>query len=160
MGMTQVVTAGFSPEPPSYFARFEATRIIERMLSGMALGEHEGKLIGSEQAQDVLAPILAAAIGDGFPGRESPESWKLQLDLMDRLEAAVAAWLEENHLEFAPPKVVVYGSEQPPRRRHESGCTASVGLLGVALISARFTAVRKPSSDAMLKTTATESTKG
>ena len=124
MGMTQVVTAGFSPEPPSYFARFEATRIIERMLSGMALGEHEGKLIGSEQAQDVLAPILAAAIGDGFPGRESPESWKLQLDLMDRLEAAVAAWLEENHLEFAPPKVVVYGSEQ----LHVAGTNLDVPL--------------------------------
>ncbi|MGO4815673.1 hypothetical protein AB4156_39850 [Cupriavidus sp. 2MCAB6] len=124
MGMTQVVTAGFSPEPPSYFARFEATRIIERMLSGMALGEHEGKLIGSEQAQDVLAPILAAAIGDGFPGRESPESWKLQLDLMDRLEAAVAAWLEENHLEFAPPKVVVYGSEQ----LHVTGTNLDVPL--------------------------------
>lgn len=124
MGMTQVVTAGFSPEPPSYFARFEATRIIERMLSGMALGEHEGKLIGSEQAQDVLAPILAAAIGDGFPGRESPESWKLQLDLMDRLEAAVAACLEENHLEFAPPKVVVYGSEQ----LHVTGTNLDVPL--------------------------------
>ncbi|MGT2508986.1 hypothetical protein [Cupriavidus basilensis] len=124
VGMTQVVTAGFSPEPPSYFARFEATRIIERMLSGMALGEHEGKLIGSEQAQDVLAPILAAAIGDGFPGRESPESWKLQLDLMDRLEAAVAAWLEENHLEFAPPKVLVYGSEQ----LHVAGTNLDVPL--------------------------------
>ncbi|MCY0854847.1 hypothetical protein [Cupriavidus sp. D39] len=125
VGMTQVVTAGFSPEPPSYFARFEATRILERMLAGMALGEQEGKLIGSDQAQDVLAPILAATIGDGFPDRESPEPWKLQRDLMNRLQTAVAAWMEENHLEFAPPKVVVYGSEQ----LHIGGTNLDVPLL-------------------------------
>jgi hypothetical protein len=111
-GQSQILTAEFYEECPSYFAHFEAQTVLARMISGLEKGEESGKLLDKIAARAFFEPILSAGPGDHFGDGREPTAWKLQLDLMNRLQDATAAWIIENKLEFSKPKVVAFGSEQ------------------------------------------------
>ncbi|MDB5821884.1 MAG: hypothetical protein JWR21_588 [Herminiimonas sp.] len=124
-GKTQVITAQVEDSSPSYFARFEGQSVLSRMISGLEEGEKLGKLVGGKPAQDFLRPILAAGPGDDLFEDKVPKAWHLQIDLMDRLEAAAEAWFVENNLAFVKPKFIRYASEE----LHVSGPNLDVPLL-------------------------------
>ena len=121
-GRTQLTTAKVEYQCPSYFARFEAKTVLARMISGLKYGEEIGKLVGSGPAVDRLKTIESAEIG--FEEDESKE-FKLQVDLMNRLQAAVNSWVVENNLEFERPKFISYMSEE----LHVAGPDLNIQLL-------------------------------
>lgn len=111
-GLHSVVTAAVSRQCPSYFARFEARHVLSRIIDGLAYGEQHGKLVSSEEARVLLSPIANASLADGFEDGQSSPEWQKQLDLMDRLEQCVAAWITETSPTMPQPKFICYGSEQ------------------------------------------------
>lgn len=124
-GKKQVSTAQVEDGSPSYFARFEVRSVLSRMISGLEEGEKLGKLVGGKPAQDFLRPILAASPGDHLLEDKVPKEWHLQIDLMNRLEAAAETWFVDNYLEFVKPKFIRYASEE----LHVSGPNLDIKLL-------------------------------
>ena len=81
---------------------------------GSEIWRRIGELVGSGPAVDRLKTIESAEIG--FEEDERKE-FKLQVDLMNRLQAAVNSWVVENNLEFERPKFITYMSEELHARR-------------------------------------------
>lgn len=110
-GRTQLTTAKVEHECPSYFARFEARTVLARMISGLEYGEEIGKLVGGTPAIERLRSVESAEIALGKE-EDKRKEFKLQVDLMNRLQAAVNGWLVENELQFERPKFITYMSEE------------------------------------------------
>lgn len=110
-GRTQLTTAKVEYECPSYFARFEARTVLARMISGLEYGEEIGKLVGGGPAIERLKCVESAEVALGKEEEERKE-FKLQVDLMNRLQAAVHGWIVENDLQFERPKFIAYMSEE------------------------------------------------
>lgn len=121
-GRTQLTTAKLEFGCPSYFARFEAKTILARMISGLKYGEEIGKLVGGGFAVDFLESIESAKIG---LDEEVRKEFLLQIDLMNRMEATLNAWIVENDLQFERPKFIVYMSEE----LHIAGSELNIQLL-------------------------------
>ncbi|MBB3122493.1 hypothetical protein [Pseudoduganella violacea] len=106
---TQITTSRVESGCPSYFARFEVKSVLARMISGLAQGEEIGKLVGGGSAIERLKAIESAEFG--FEDEAKVEV-DLQIDLMNRLQAAVHTWIVENGLQFEQPKFISYMSEE------------------------------------------------
>jgi len=107
-GRKQVITAPLDPESPAYFARFEARAVLSAMISGLENGVELGKVVEIDPAVARLKTVLASSPLQVHTDQDA----KLQLDLMNRLEAAVNGWLTENQIEFPPPKFVRVMAEE------------------------------------------------
>lgn len=117
----QVITAPLDPETPAYFARFEAQAVLSSIISGLENGVGLGKVVEIDSSVRRLQKILDAnplQASDDFDAR-------LQLDLMNRLQASVEAWISENRIEFAPPKFVRHMAEE----LHVVGTNLDIPLL-------------------------------
>lgn len=121
-GRTQLTTAKVEFECPSYFARFEAKSVLARMISGLQNGEEIGKLVGGRFAVDCLEPIESAKVG---LGEEGQKEFQLQIDLMNRLQAAVNSWIVDNDFQFERPKFITYMSEE----LHIAGSDLNIQLI-------------------------------
>lgn len=119
---TQITTARVEYECPSYFARFEAKTVLARMISGLTHGEEIGKLVGGGSATERLKAIESAEFG--FEDEAKVEV-DLQIDLMNRLQGAVNAWIVENNIQFERPKFITYMSEE----LHVAGPDLNIQLL-------------------------------
>ena len=81
------------------------------MISGLESGEEIGKLVGGTPAIERLRSVESAEIALGKEEDERKE-FKFQVDIMNRLQAAVNGWLVENDLQFERPKFIRYMSEE------------------------------------------------
>lgn len=121
-GRTQLTTAKVEYECPSYFARFEAKTVLARMIDSLTQGEELGKLVGADPAVECLRAIESAGFG---VEEERKAEVDLRADLMNRLQAAVHAWIVENDLQFERPKFITYMSEE----LHVAGPDLNIQLL-------------------------------
>ena len=119
---TQITTARVEYECPSYFARFEAKAVLARMINGLTHGEEIGKLVGGGSATERLKAIESAEVE--FK-EEAKIEVELLIDLMNRLQGAVNAWIVENDIQFERPKFITYMSEE----LHVAGPDLNIQLL-------------------------------
>ena len=125
-GITQVVSAAALPESPAYFARFTADAVLERMIEGLRRGEQDGHLVGTVPAVTSLTRILEASGGNNIDVEAGPSSsWKIKIDLMNRLGESVLEWIKENGVDFSEPKCIPVGTEE----LHVVGTALNVRML-------------------------------